>query len=142
MTMNSNMSYVYEVSTYVKINGGDPITVGRSLYRIASEEEIRYSTPDEYDGTIDGLERFVNRHQTVINGLHAKYSWFWGEHQLLLKYNEMEDPYKYRFSHITRIQVGVSYHKVDVTLADLINTFPVDQSLKYIKERLGKAVIL
>lgn len=142
MTMNSNMSYVYEVSTYVKINGGNAIAVGRPLYRIASEEEIRYTTPDEYDGTIDNLEGFVNRYSTIINGINAKYSVWYGERQLLLKYNEFEDPYKYRYSNITRIQVGVTYRKVDVTLADLINTFPVDQTLKYIKERLGKVVTL
>lgn len=142
MMINSNMSYVYEVSTYVKINGGDAITVGRPLYRIASEEEIRYTTPDDYDGTVEDLERFVNRYSTVINGINAKYSVWYGEYQLLLKYNELEEPYKYRYSKITRVQVGVSYRKVDVTLADLITTFPVDQSLKYIKERLGKAVTL
>ena len=138
MTMNPNMSYVYEVSTYVKINGGDAITVGMPLYRIASEEEIRYTTPDDYDGTVDGLEGFVNRYSNVINGINAKYSVWYGEYQLLLKYNEFEEPYKYRYSNITRVQVGVSYHKVDITLADLITTFPVDQALKYIKERLGK----
>ena len=98
MTMNSNMSYVYEVSTYIKINGGDAITVGRPRYRIASESEIRYTIPNDYDGTVDGLEGFINRYSTVINGINTKYSVWYGERQLLLKYNEFEEPYKYRYS--------------------------------------------
>ena len=133
--------YPYQITTYVKINGGDPITVGMPVFRLATEDEIRYDTPDEYDGTINGLERFLTRNQTVINGISYSNSWWSGKSYLCLKYNDLENPYKVDISTITRVQVGINARKVEMSLVDILTAFPADYSRAYIKERWNNKIL-
>ena len=141
MEFKSCVHYPYQLTTYVKINGGEPITVGMPVFRLTTEDEIRYDTLNEYDGTIDGLERFLTRHQTVVNGIRYSKSWWTGNSYLCLNYNDLEKPYKVDISTITRIQVGINAKKVEMSLIDILTAFPADSSLAYIKERWDNKVL-
>ena len=122
---------------YVKINGEDPIAIGPNLYKLCTKNELIDCLPDKFDGTIEGLNDYLSRNELFVGGMYFTKSMWSDNYYMHLRTTMNGKTTKINLKDITRVQLGMTYERVELSLSEIMNTFPSEDVLKYMKERLS-----